>query len=107
MSTGVDHEGDMKQYAPNADAGKVEAIKKYLGIALRNRDSSLVSCSDPAELARVRDGFAKKKLGLSDDAAIDAAIKAVCEKMKGDRSKSRVAFYYLLAEQTNTLSKLG
>ena len=107
MSTGVDHDGDMKKYAPNADADKVATIKKYLGIALRKRDSSLVSCSDPSELARVRDGFAKKKLGLSDDKEIDAAIKAVCEKMKGDNTKSRVAFYYLLAEQTNTLAKLG
>lgn len=107
MNTGVDHDGDLKKYAPNADAGKVAAVKKYLGIALRNKDSSLVSCSDPSELGRVRDGYAKKKLGLSDDAAIDAALKAVCEKMKGDNTKSRVAFYYLLAEQTNTLGKLG
>lgn len=107
MSTEVDHDGDLKKFAPNADAAKVSAVKKYLGIALRNKDSSLVSCSDSAELARVRDGFAKKKLGLSDDAAIDAAIKAVCEKMKGDNSKSRVVFYYLLAEQTKTLGKLG
>ncbi|MGE3248433.1 MAG: DUF2853 family protein [Beijerinckiaceae bacterium] len=107
MSAGVDHDGDLKKYAPNADEGKVSAVKKYLGIALRNKDSSLVSCSDSSELARVRDGFAKKKLGLTDDAAIDAALKKVCERMKGDNTKSRVAFYYLLAEETGTLAKLG
>lgn len=107
MADIVDHESDLNKYAPGADADKVKAVRKYLGIALTKRDSSLVSCSDPDELARVRDGYAKKKLGLSDDAAIDAAIKAVCAKMKGDNSKSRVAFYYLLAEETSTLSKLG
>lgn len=106
MAAGVDHDGDMKKYAPSADEAKVSVIKKYLGIALRNKDSSLVSCSDPKELARVRDGFAKKKLGLADDAAIDAALKKVCERMKGDNTKSRVAFYYLLAEETGTLGKL-
>ena len=96
----------MKKYAPGADEAKVTVIKKYLGIALRNKDSSLVSCSDPKELARVRDGYSKKKLGLSDDAAIDDAIKKVCERMKGDNTKSRVAFYYLLAEETGTLGQL-
>ena len=29
------------------------------------------------------------------------------EKMKADRTKSRVTFYYLLAETTGTLGKLG
>lgn len=107
MAANVDHEGDLKKFAPNADEAKVAAIKKYLGIALQKVDSSLVSCSDPSELARIRDGFAKKKLGMSDDAAIDAAIKQVCETMKGDRNKSRVCFYYLLADQTGNLDKVG
>jgi len=106
MSAGVDHDGDMQKYAPNADEAKVSVIRKYLGIALRSRDSALVACSDAKELARVRDGFAKKKLGLSEDTAIDAAIKRVCERMKGDNTKSRIAFYYLLAEETGTLDKL-
>ena len=47
----------------------------------------------------------RKELGLTPEAA-DAGIKAVVEKMKGDRTKSRVTFYYLLAEATNTLDKL-
>ena len=103
----VDHSKDMTKYAPQADAKHVAAIVQYCGIALQQRDSSLVAASDPVELARVRDGFAKKKLGLADDTAIDAAIAKVCETMKGDHNKSRVAFYYLLAQQTGTLDKLG
>ena len=55
----------------------------------------------------MRDGFAKKKLGLSDDKSIDAAIKKVCEKMKADHDKPRVTFYYLLASETGTLDKLA
>eukprot|EP01037_Dinobryon_pediforme_P016817 gene16817-16998_t len=106
MSATIDHDGDLQKYAPNADPAKIAVIRKYLGIALQKRDSSLVASSDPTELARIRDGFAKKKLGLSDDAAIETALKNVSEKMKGDRSKSRICFYYLLAEETGTLSKL-
>ena len=55
---------DVQKYSANASEANVAAIVKYCGIALRNKDSSLVSASDPAELQRVRDGFAFKKLGL-------------------------------------------
>ncbi len=101
MSDIVNHEGDLKKYAPGADPAKIEKIRKYLGIALQSRDASLVAASDPTEMARIRDGYAKKKLGLTDDTAIEAALKAVADKMKGDRSKSRICFYYLLAEHKN------
>ena len=44
------------------------------------------------------------KLGLQQsDGDLDKAIKDVCEKMKADRDKSRVAFYYLLAEKYGML----
>lgn len=97
---------DVRKYAPQASEAAVAAIVKYCGIALRNADSALVSGSDPQELATVRDGYAAKKLGLS-AAAADAGIAKVIEKMKGARQKSRVTFYYLLAEATGTLDKLG
>lgn len=101
----TDYLPDVQKYAPNADQAAVAAIVKYCGIALQRRDSSFVSTSDAKEVATIRDGFAAKKLGLTPEAA-EAGIKAVAEKMKGDRTKSRVAFYYLLAEATNTLGKL-
>jgi hypothetical protein len=100
----TDYIADVRKYAATADEAIVNKIVRHLGIALRNKDSSLVSCSDPEELKRVRDSWCKKKLGLTDDAAADAAIKSVCETMKGDRTKSRVTFYYLCADK---LGKLG
>jgi hypothetical protein len=103
----ADHATHVKKYIADADDKKIASIVKYCGIALTKRDSSLVSCSDKNELATVRDGFAKKKLGLSDDTAIDAALKKVCEKMKADHDKPRVTFYYLLATETGTLDKLA
>ncbi len=97
---------DVKKYTANVNEAAVAAIVKYCGIALRNTDSSLVSCTDPAELGRVREGFATKKLGL-DAAAADAGMKKVCEAMKADKTKSRVTFYYLLAEHTGTMGKVA
>ena len=101
-----DYLADVKKYATNVDEAAVAAIVKYCGIALSKKDSSLVSGSDPKELATVRNGFAAKKLGLTSDAA-DAGIATVLVKLKGVTQKSRVTFYYLLAEATGTLVKLG
>lgn len=100
----------VQKYDADADAETVKKIVNKLGIALQGRDSSLVSCTDPSELERIRDGFAKKTLGLdgghSDD-EIMAKIKEVCEQMKGDASnKHRVPFYYLLAKNTGNLAKV-
>ena len=101
-----DYSADVAKFSSNVNEAAVKAIVKYCGIALQNRDSSLVSGSDPKELATVRDGFAAKKLGLSAEAA-DTGIKAVLAKMKDERNKSRVTFYYLLAEATGNLGKLS
>ena len=103
----TDYLADVKAHVSGeVNEAAVAAIVKYCGIALRNTDSSLVSVSDPNEVATVREGFAAKKLGLSPEAA-SAGIKAVAEKMKGTARKQRVTFYYLLAETTGTLAKLG
>ena len=46
----------------------------------------------------------RKKLNLTDaDDVLDAALKDIVEVMKGDRAKSRVTFYYLLAEKYGKL----
>ena len=101
-----DYSADVAKYTSNVNEAAVKAIVKYCGIALQNRDSSLVSGSDPKELATVRDGFAAKKLGLA-AAAADTGMQAVLAKMNDERNKSRVTFYYLLAEATGTMGKLS
>jgi hypothetical protein len=106
MST--DYAADVKRYAGAPNEKAIAGIVKHLGIALKSADASLVSCSSKDELARVRDSWLKKKLGLAQsDADLDKAIKAVCEKMKADRNKHRVTFYYLLAEHFGKTSALG
>ncbi|MEO0730000.1 MAG: DUF2853 family protein [Pseudomonadota bacterium] len=102
----VDYVADVKRYDANADEAVVAAIVKHLGIALRSLDASLVSCSSKDELARVRDSFAVKKLGL-DAAKADPVISEICEEMKADKRKQRVTFYYLLAKKTDTMSALS
>jgi hypothetical protein len=96
---------DVKQHAPGADDKVIANIVKHCGVALQNRDSSLVAFTDKAELARVRDSFLKKKLGLTNpDAELDAAIAAVGEQLKNTKAKNRVTVYYLLAERFGKLS---
>ena len=103
----IDHHADLKKYVPAADEKAVKAIIRHLGIALKGNDTSLVACSSKEELDRVRESWCKKKLGLTQpDADLDKDIKAICERMKADKSKSRVAFYYLLAEKHAKLASL-
>lgn len=101
-----DYLADVRRYDAAADEAHVAKIVKHLGIALRNKDSSLVSCSDPEELARVREKWCKKKFGATDDHRSDEIIAAVCETMKADRSKGRVTFYYLVAKHMGTLGSM-
>ncbi len=98
----------VKKYCPTCNEAAVGGIVKHLGIALRSKDASLVSCSSKDELARVRDSWCKKKLGLTQsDAALDKVIKEVCEAMKADQRKDRVTFYYLLAEKFDKVGDLA
>jgi len=100
---------NIKTYANGYNQAAAEKIVGHLGIALRNRDSSLVSCSDDVELQRVREKWCRGKLSLAHtNDELDAAIKAVCEKLKPEGSnKSRVTFYYLLAEHFDRLDRLA
>lgn len=95
---------DVRKFVPDADEDIIAGIVRYCGIALRNRDSALVSFSDPAETDRVKANFLKKKLGLTEpDTVLDSAIAAVGERMKADTTKNRVTVYYLLASHFGRL----
>ncbi|MEL4503872.1 DUF2853 family protein [Luteococcus sp. H138] len=98
----MDHLADIQKYSPKADADVVAAMAKTYRLVLSKPDSSMVSFSDPTELATVRENFVKKKLGVSgDDAALDAEIKKVGEQVPG--RKNRLTVYYLLAEHYQKL----
>ena len=101
----ADYLADVKKYDPGADEAAVAKIVKHLGIALKSRDSSLVSATDKKELDRVRDSWGVKKLGV-DQAKAEAAVAKVAKAMAGDSSKSRVAFYYMVAKDLGKLSSL-
>lgn len=99
---------DVKKYASKFNQAAVDGIVSYLGKGvLAQRDASLVSCSDPEELKRVCENFCKKKLALSQsDEEINTILKDVCKAMSAERNKSRVTFYYLVAEKTEKLTAL-
>ncbi|MCA1367538.1 DUF2853 family protein [Bradyrhizobium sp. BRP14] len=100
-----DYLADVQKYDSAADEAVVNKIVRHLGIALRNKDSALVSASDPKELERVKEKWCEKKLGVA-GAAADAAIAAAAKAMADDRSKSRVTFYYLVAKHLGKLQAL-
>lgn len=93
---------NVKKYDAKAKRKTVENIVKYCGVALQSRDSSLVACSDEAELKRVADGFVTKKLEQSSGQM--ELVKDICQEMKSDRFKSRVTFYYLAAKKARKIS---
>lgn len=69
------------------------------GPSIYNADSETVSGSDPEELARVKDSYLIKKLGLADGPQLTAAIDEVIEKYgKSNRNKYRPVVYYLLCQ---------
>lgn len=93
---------DIKKYVSNPDEAVLASMGKTYALALSNADARQVSFSDPAELKTVRENFVKGKLGVADsDADIDAAIKAVGERVPGH--KQRLTVYYLLADHSGKL----
>lgn len=99
----------IKTYAKEYNKAAAERIVGHLGIALRNRDSAIVACSDDGELDRIRDRWCRSKLALAHkQAELDSGIKAVCDQMKAEGGqKCRVTFYYLLAEHFGRLDHLA
>lgn len=101
----TDWAADVKKYDPKADDEAIAGIVRHCGIALHKVDSSLVSYSDPEELKRVREGFIKKKLAITDaDDKIDAALAEVGKVLEGVSRKNRVTVYYLVAKHYGKLS---
>lgn len=101
----MDHLADAKKFAKGpVNEAALNGLAKTYALVMSKPDTRYVACTDAEELARVRNNFLKKKLGLTAaDAELDGAIKSVCEQMKADRTKSRITFYYCLAEHFKKL----
>jgi Protein of unknown function (DUF2853) len=80
------------------DETLLTAVTKGLGPSIYNKDSSLVSATDPEEVARVKTNYLLGKLGLEDSADVDAGLASVMEQVKGIRMKPRAIVYYLLCK---------
>ena len=103
-----EHKATVAKYSSNINIAALDKMAKNYALVLSNKDSQYVSCGDDSEKDTVRENFLKKKLGLSaGDAELNAAIDSVCLTMKDDRFKSRLAFYYLLAEKFNKLGEFA
>jgi Protein of unknown function (DUF2853) len=105
MPSAADYIDDVRRYDSAASEDVVGKIVRHLGIALSNKDSSLVSASDATELDRVKAKWGEKKLGL-DTATAGSTVDAVAKEMSGDRQKQRVTFYYLVAKHAGKLGDL-
>ena len=94
------YESEMKKLGISFDAELLAKVTKGLGPSIYKKDAETVSGSDVKELATVRNNFLIKKLGLSDDPKLDAAMEKAVEIMgKSNRNKYRAIFYYILVKE--------
>ncbi|ACS51584.1 MULTISPECIES: DUF2853 family protein [Bartonella] len=95
---------DIKLYDSNPDEAAVERLSRRLALVMKKQDAALVATSDPKELERV-EKWVQDVLG-ADEQRAKMAVSKVAEMMSGDRRKSRMTFYYLVAKQLNALDKI-
>jgi hypothetical protein len=94
----------LAKYSSKINDAALAGLAKTYALVMSNKDAQHVACGDAGEKETVRQNFLKKKLELKQsDADLDAAIEAVCQTMSADRFKSRLVFYYLLAEKFGKL----
>jgi len=100
---------DLKEKVGEArpDLALLEACVKACGPAIYKSDAATVAASDKEELARVRKNFIAKRLGVTDEAKADAAIKAAVEKYgRSVRQKHRPVLYYLITKELKKAAAL-
>ncbi len=92
------YEADLREKCGvEPDGDLLRKVTIGLGPSIYNKDSATVSATDPSEIERLKNNFLIKKLGLSEEDALDAAIESVIETYgKSVRTKHRAVVYYLL-----------
>ncbi|WP_208435941.1 DUF2853 family protein [Bartonella phoceensis] len=95
---------DIKLYDPNPDEAAIERLSHRLALVMQKQDASLVATSDSKEVERV-EKWVQDVLDVDEQSA-KMAVEKVAEMMSGNRRKSRMTFYYLVAKQLNRLHKI-
>lgn len=105
----VKYTADLKDKCKvSPDADLLKKVAKGLGPSIYNKDASLVSAGDQAELDRVKNNFLVKKLGLKDSDDLMTAINDVIETYgRSNPNKYRVVVYYLLVKKFGKESIYG
>ncbi len=86
----------------------LKAVTKGLGPSIYKADAELVSGTDPKELTTVKNNFLINKLGLADDAKLNAGIAEVMDQIgQSERNKYRAVVYYMLVKKFNKESVYG
>jgi hypothetical protein len=80
------------------DKNLLRAIAKGCGPSIYRPDSALVAASNKDEVARVKQNFCIKKLGIKDTPKLDEGLSEVLKSYKS-RRKQRVVVYYLLVKR--------
>ena len=86
----------------------IRKVAKGLGPSIYNSNSSKVSGGDQTELDRVKANYLIKKLGLTDSADLDQAVKDATAAMgSSNRNKLRVLVYAWLCKKFEKESIYG
>ena len=100
------HARKIGQHSLNVDERAVAAILRHLGI--NNTAGALAPNLEKEEVACVREGWLKGKLGLTGaDRELDLSIVELFSRLPSALRSSRVIFYYLLAERHGRLASLA
>ncbi len=91
---------------PSVDEAAVATLEGRYRLILQQPDNKLVAFSDPTEVERVKNDFLKKKLGLTDEAAIAAALAHMGQLMSDEIDKNRLTVYYVLADHFGKLDAI-
>lgn len=80
-----------------ADEVLLRAVTKAMGPSIYNADGEIVAASDKGEVTTLKQNFIMKKLGVSDEAEVEAAYDKVIEQVgKSNPRKYRAVLAYLL-----------
>ncbi len=91
---------EAKKLKLDLDENLIASVTKGLGPSIYKADAETVAASDKAEIDRLKKNFLVNKLGLKDDAKLDAAIDEAMEAIgKSNKNKYRALVYALLVKK--------